>query len=337
MTEDKTPDAQSSKAQGQTLKAVTPAAASPASSDVRHGAPAQDGREEQIRALLRDEIARNEIREALESRRLFRHPIVVAIFGFFLTFVIGHTITSGLAKRAEEDLLRREALEAVRDFSAIAAERTERMALLSSAIKRGAALEELTLRKTAYDQSYVSWNANLQRNYLYLRERFGYTFKTFAEYAIDNSLGQIFAIYDDCLTETYDRILHGEQLKSADALESCLAQRGVRLNGRSSYVSALTGRLRACRDEIYGVLNHYVMKNIHCGKTGTWRRGLGPDNEPQTAVIEHTYNALMRLCEMQNPPELPMVSDRTFEASCTRLDKNGLGVDTAGLIRALGF
>ncbi len=285
----------------------------------------------EIQRMMRDEIARSEVRAALERRSVLRHPIIVTIFGFLLTFVIGSAITSNLAERQEKDQLRREALEAVRDFSRTASERTERMTLLTSALSRDASKAVLSKRKQLYDDSYVEWNANLQRNYLYFREAFGYTVRTFAEYAIDQSLGQIFNIYDHCLTEAYDAVVTNQTEEGYAALNECLQRRGVEPSGGRDEAREISSRLRLCRDQIYEVLNHYVMKDIHCGKAGTWRPKDTEDGG-QVWVIESTYQSVLEKCGMEITrddsgriirPRLPRVSESTYRASCTKVDDGG--------------
>ena len=305
---------------------------------------------EEIRTLLRDEIARSEVRGALERRSVLRHPLAVTIFGFLLTFVIGSAITSNVAERQQRDQLRREALEAVRDVSRIASERTERMTLLTSALRRDASQRVLTERKRLYDDSYVVWNANLHRNYLYFREAFGYTFRTFAEFAIDQSLGQIFTIYDDCLTQAYDRVIEDDTVNGYAALNNCLRLRGIESAGTRNEAQVISVRLRTCRDQIYEVLNHYVMKDIHCGKDSAWRPKETEDGQ-RVWVIEATYQSVLDQCGMTvdrdaagriTGPQLPAVSDSTYRAACTKVDEGGpldmvgLGVLSDGVNTLLG-
>lgn len=297
-----------------------------------------------LRRMMRDEIARSEVRAALSRRRFFRHPLIVTLIAVGLCFGVVTWVASSVMDRHAEDQLRREALSAVRDFSAIAAERTERMALLTASLERGARLDEVLERKQAYDDSYIAWNANLQKNYLYFREALGYTFETFVERAIDNSLSMLFADYHACLTEAYDRRLgretRADALGPADGLAegagsaasrgldaelgACLRGRGLEPAVGERAVETLHRRLRTCRDEIYGVLNHFVMKDIHCGAVTTWRPREQENGAFEPSVVRLTYEGLMRLCEIESAPPLPPVSDAEHEIFCTRMDEDGL-------------
>ena len=98
-------------------------------------------------------------------------------------------------------------------------ERRTRAGMVSSALKRGADLDEIRFRKRAYDEAYVEWNKNIMQNIFAMREVTGEYMISSLEGHFQDDLVDAMSDVDRCLTKAYDA-----RLASADPkpiLEQC--------------------------------------------------------------------------------------------------------------------
>ena len=98
-------------------------------------------------------------------------------------------------------------------------ERRTRAGMVSSALKRGADLDEIRFRKRAYDEAYVEWNKNIMQNIFAIREVTGEHMISTLEGHFQDGLVDAMSDVDRCLTKAYDA-----RLASADpkvVLEQC--------------------------------------------------------------------------------------------------------------------
>jgi hypothetical protein len=105
------------------------------------------------------------VESKLRPAELSRHPLVVTLFGFICTGILGGYLTWWLNYRDHlhdmETAIRNNAIAAVSDISDLVNERRTRGKLVVSAIQRGAPEMEVVSRKTAYDEAYIRWNAKV--------------------------------------------------------------------------------------------------------------------------------------------------------------------------------
>lgn len=155
-------------------------------------------------------------RRGLFGRRRRRRVVVVEqgsvwplLVQFFLTTVIG-TVLLGIY---QEEQARRQfvdgSFERVEGFFESAVVRRQRGDLIRSSIRRDAALQELIERKTAYDEAYLTFNADYTKALIGLRGGFGSSRETLFECAINRYVITWYGKLDGCLTHAYDDALDG--------------------------------------------------------------------------------------------------------------------------------
>ena len=98
-------------------------------------------------------------------------------------------------------------------------ERRTRAGMVSSALRRGADIDEVRYRKRAYDEAYVDWNKNVMQNIFAIREVTGEHLISGLEKYYEDGLVAAMADVDRCLTKAYDtRLANGD---AKDELEAC--------------------------------------------------------------------------------------------------------------------
>lgn len=161
---------------------------------------------------------------------VLRHPLVVTLFGFFCTGILGTYLTWWLAYRSHLDdteaSIRNSAVAAVSDISDLVNERRTRGELVISAVRRGAPESEVVARKVAYDEAYVRWNTKVPGDLLRVRAMFHWSRSRFERYidgltnanvllhGIDAGVllhrqqlapnHGLFSIMDACITRAFD-------------------------------------------------------------------------------------------------------------------------------------
>ncbi|MEO1492710.1 MAG: hypothetical protein AAFV19_11210 [Pseudomonadota bacterium] len=165
--------------------------------------------DDEIKRLVDDELARRRIGAAFEEpksvwRTIFRHPLFLTVFAFFVTTIIGGTYDQILTARAEAKAEADQAVAGLREFSTLVFERQTRGDLLRWAVVRGDAAEAKK-RKEAYDAIYVRWNNTLILNLRDLRAYLGRdSQQSIYEVAVERSIVKSFSETDACLTHAYD-------------------------------------------------------------------------------------------------------------------------------------
>ncbi len=165
--------------------------------------------DDEIKTLVDAELARRRIGAAFEPpksvwRTVFRHPLFLTVFAFFVTTIIGGTYDQVLNARAEAKAEAEQAVAGLREFSTLVFERQTRGDLLRWAVVRGDGAEALK-RKEAYDAIYVRWNNTLILNLRDLRAYLGRdSQQSVYEVAVERSIVKSFAETDTCLTHAYD-------------------------------------------------------------------------------------------------------------------------------------
>ena len=170
--------------------------------------------------IITDEVIRVKVRRLTEAKpkesglaAFARHPLVLSVVGFLLTWGVGTLLTdrikSGQLERdraLEADRARRAAsIQAVNSLSALIYDRRTRAELVLSAARRGAATGEITARKAAYDSAYVVWNRSLQATLLGVRDIVGEKDYSEFESYVEFGLTPWFRKLDRLVTEAYDR------------------------------------------------------------------------------------------------------------------------------------
>jgi hypothetical protein len=171
-------------------------------------------------AVIEDEVIRAKVRRLIDEKRpesrlaaFARHPLVLSLVGFLLTWGVGTLLTDNIKagqlerdRALEADRARRTAsIQAVNVLSSLIYDRRTRAELVLSAARRGAAPQELAARKAAYDSAYVTWNKNLQATLLGVRDIVGEKEYTDFESYVEFGLTPWFRDLDRLVTEAYDR------------------------------------------------------------------------------------------------------------------------------------
>lgn len=152
------------------------------------------------------------IEEKPKSR--WRHPLVVATFGFLLNGLLlsglTYVTTSILEQNERRHELRENWRQSVRSLSELIHNRRNRAELVRSSIGRDASVDELIDRKARYDEAYNDWNVKLQSNLFIIGE-----FLSAAEYQEvqrfieDDIVGKFMIPIDECITDAFDAYVSG--------------------------------------------------------------------------------------------------------------------------------
>lgn len=169
-----------------------------------------------------------------------RVNLIGLAFQFLLTTVLGSAFFAIYQEETERRAYVESSFEVVEEFLRTAAVRRERSDLVYSSIRRGAALEELILRKTNYDEAYIAYNAVAPRAETGLQGGFGSSRETLFECAINRYLSRWNALLDGCLTRGYDAALKAR----ADADKRW---GGLSFPEGDAYPEEALGHLAACR------------------------------------------------------------------------------------------
>ncbi len=279
--------------------------------------------DDKLRALIRGEIESSSVRAAIETispkrpwySGLMRHPIALTIFGFLLTTLVGTFISHEVSERANRDKQRSEALEAVRSFTTEASALRVSQSFLLSSFRRNAPLDELSIRKEAYDQAFASWFSKLHANALFVREFFGFTYPNFAEQALQRSLNVDFQKMDVCLTEAFDMKKTSskidEELDLLGHVNSCLAESGRVGSDEESPLEVTRDRQSSCSLMIFDMLNHYIAKDLNC-RSKSWASGAPNSN------VAKAYDSIMMACAAGNEKQSDLQRyEGDFSTFCT--------------------
>lgn len=151
-----------------------------------------------IRSLIRDEVERNAIAQALQPppthrsklQKVLRHPLFLALFAFTLTTILGGAFNEALkqrdatlsaqraaatelqanraSRRAQAFKAEEQAIAALNEFVTLVYQRSVAADLMRFALIRGA-IDEAKEHRKAYEQAYIDWNVNLPQSLQELR------------------------------------------------------------------------------------------------------------------------------------------------------------------------
>ncbi len=148
----------------------------------------------------------------LTRRQLIMFALVSAILNEIITASVGAWLGQTYAKYQS----RRQSIESLVH---LVYERRTRAGMVTSALRRGADLDEVKFRKRAYDEAYVGWNKNVMQNIFAIREVTGDHMFSSLEGHFENELVASLADIDRCLTKAYDARLANTDPKPI--LEQC--------------------------------------------------------------------------------------------------------------------
>jgi hypothetical protein len=147
------------------------------------------------------------LRQARLSRRqLIAFALLSAVLNGLITASVGAWLGQTYAKYQA----RRQSIESLVH---VVYERRTRAGMVSSALRRGADLEEIRFRKRAYDESYVDWNKNIMQNVFAIREVTGEHMISTLEKDFEDGLVASMSDVDRCLTKAYDARIAGQDPK----------------------------------------------------------------------------------------------------------------------------
>lgn len=148
----------------------------------------------------------------LTRRQLITFALLSAVLNGIITASVGAWLGQTYAKYQS----RRQSIESLVH---LVYERRTRAGMVTSALRRGADLDEVKFRKRAYDEAYVGWNKNVMQNIFAIREVTGDHMLSSLEGHFENELVASLADIDRCLTKAYDARLANADPKPI--LEQC--------------------------------------------------------------------------------------------------------------------
>jgi hypothetical protein len=155
------------------------------------------------------EPSREPVRSNPKSK--WEHPLVIALFSFLLTGVVGATIGYQIQRRnAEIDRNAKQyeaSTAAITAFSDSLYTRYVRAGFLHSALKRHAEMGEVATRKKLYDDAVVAQESGLFGKELLIREALQEAQYSSFESLYDNRVRPAFHRLDDLLTAATDQYL----------------------------------------------------------------------------------------------------------------------------------
>jgi hypothetical protein len=115
--------------------------------------------------------------------------------------ILGTLATIGYNYLTEQKEQQSRQLESIRELTELFYARLTHTRLVVSAIRHGAAPEEVRDRKKEYDVSYVKWNSELLGNLFLLRQITGDRF--LFQWIYEKQLAPLYRNIDSCITSAY--------------------------------------------------------------------------------------------------------------------------------------
>ena len=145
----------------------------------------------------------------LKHARLTRRQLIgFALLSAILNGIITASVGAWLGQTYARYQARRQSIE---NLVHLVYERRTRAGMVTSALKRGADLDEIRFRKRAYDEAYVEWNKNIMQNIFAIREVTGEHMISSLEGQFQDGLVSAMSDVDRCLTKAYDaRLANGD-------------------------------------------------------------------------------------------------------------------------------
>ncbi|MEL6999913.1 MAG: hypothetical protein AAFP68_16765 [Pseudomonadota bacterium] len=309
---------------------------------------------DEIRQVIREEVARNQLREVLEEPEKKkinwgRHPLVITVAGFVCTALIGNTLEARFAERdklrvEQERILQKakereaEALADLRSFVELAYERQVLSDLVRSAIGRGNK-DEAIARKKAYDAVFTKWNIEVYPRLKNLRTLTNIRGgpiehkQSIFEKAIEYTILPRFGAADWCLTTAYD--ISYRQDFPFPSLKTEI-QSGQNCNGAganwTTYMRQNRNEVREC---IGGVLSYMIREIRHQSATV-----LDPPPTPEEVKKRGTEiaEALRESCPVLSAKDLAAVREKhhlkQLEKKKKREEAERLAAETADKLSA---
>jgi hypothetical protein len=140
----------------------------------------------------------------LTRRQLIGFALLSAVLNGIITASVGAWLGQTYARYQA----RRQSIESLVH---LVYERRTRAGMVTSALRRGADLDEIRFRKRAYDEAYVEWNKNIMQNIFAIREVTGEHMISALEGQFQDGLVAAMSDVDRCLTKAYDvRLANGD-------------------------------------------------------------------------------------------------------------------------------
>jgi hypothetical protein len=151
----------------------------------------------------------------LKYARLTRRQLIgFALLSAVLNGIITASVGAWLGQTYARYQARRQSIESIVH---LVYERRTRAGMVTSALKRGADLDEIRFRKRAYDEAYVEWNKNIMQNIFAIREVTGEHMISSLEGQFQDGLVAAMSDVDRCLTKAYDaRLANGDPKAELD-------------------------------------------------------------------------------------------------------------------------
>lgn len=152
----------------------------------------------------------------LKQARLTRRQLIMFTF---LSAALNAIITAGVGAWLGQTYAKYQARrQSIESLVHLVYERRTRAGMVTSALKRGADIDEIRYRKRAYDEAYVDWNKNVMQNVFAIREVTGEHMISGLEKYYEDGLVAAMANVDRCLTKAYDaRLANGDPKPELDA------------------------------------------------------------------------------------------------------------------------
>ena len=148
----------------------------------------------------------------LTRKQLIGFALLSAAFNGLITASVGAWLGQTYAKYQNRQ-------KSIDSLTQLAYERRARAGMVTSAIRRGAELDEIRFRKRAYDEAFVDWNAKVMQSTFIIREVTGDYMSSSLEKHFEDSLVAALADIDRCVTKAYDARIAEQDAKAI--LDQC--------------------------------------------------------------------------------------------------------------------
>lgn len=143
---------------------------------------------------------------------LLMFTVVSAVLNGMVTASVGawltHSYSTALTRRTS-----------INGLSTLLYDRRAKGGMVVSTLRRNGEIDELRVRKRAYDEAYLDWNKNLRPNLFAIREVMGEVAFSGLEQDFEKYLVEPLSKIDGCVTRAYDLKIAGQDALAE--LETC--------------------------------------------------------------------------------------------------------------------
>ncbi|MCI4661069.1 MAG: hypothetical protein MRY63_04510 [Neomegalonema sp.] len=302
-----------------------------------------------LEKMIREQIANDNIRDAIYSRTIVRRMLggaVIAFFGLALSLGLSAFITDQIAQTQYDNTQKLESLAAIGEFSALVSDQVSLITATRETLSDGGSRSAILERWRSYRQGYQKWKRDFEKNNLKFRHFFGFAYESFIETAIRQSIDQYFEVYDRCLSQEVARkvgdkgvVLTQEGNLVVNALSDapvsgdnpsqydsefyrCIRQNTRVQLGTEKTPLRLVRDVESCRDEFVGIVSQFVLREMDCRYQNIWNKKTSKEGEPDRFLTDVYYEALLKQCGIQEYEPLSHIDPKVYARFCSPLKNN---------------